>query len=220
MNTQRLDLYAAIHKTLRLAMTDTLSRLGSLDVADAAQHRSVIAQLRDLLAFCRSHVEKENAYVHPAIEARCAGQSTRIAGEHEEHLAAIDALEIDTSVLEAAPDAAIAHRLYRRLARFVAENFEHMDHEETAHNAALWSAYRDDELLEIHLRIVASIPPAEMAKVMHWMLPALNHDERVGLIAGMPPQAFDGAMQIARERLSVADASKLARAFELDALAA
>ena len=67
---------------------------------------------------------------------------------------------------------------------------------------------------------LAGIAPAEMGQVMHWMLPALNHDERVGLIAGMPPQAFDGAMQIARERLSVADASKLARAFELDALAA
>jgi hypothetical protein len=216
----RLDLYAAIHKTLRLAMTDTLARIGSLDVADAAQRRDVTAQLRDMLDFCRSHVEKENAYVHPAIEARCAGTSLRIAGEHDEHLAAIDALEVDASVLEAAPDAAVAFRLYRHLALFVAENFEHMDHEETAHNDALWSAYTDAELLEIHLRIVSSIAPAEMAKVLHWMLPALNHAERVGLVASMPPQAFDGAMQVARERLSGSESSKLARAFELDALAA
>ena len=39
-----------------------------------------------------------------------------------------------------------AHCAYRRLSRFVAENFEHMLVEETRHNAALWELYTDAEL--------------------------------------------------------------------------
>jgi hypothetical protein len=65
-------------------------------------------------------------------------------------------------------------RLYRALALFVADNFQHMQVEETAHNAVLWAAYRDDELMAIEQAIVASIPPDAMAEALHWFLPALT----------------------------------------------
>lgn len=215
----RFDLYAVIHKALRLAMGDTLARLGSLDVSDAGQRQEAIARLHALLDLCRSHLEKENQLVHPVIEARCPGQSERIAAEHGEHEAAIDALEEGVVAFQCAPDAASAFRLYRRLAVFVAENLEHMEFEETAHNAALWAAYSDDELLQVHVAIVTSIPPADMAQVLHYMLPAMNHDERVGMLGGMrataPAPAFEGALQIARQRLAATEWAKLEAALRL-----
>jgi hypothetical protein len=92
-----------------------------------------------------------------------------------------------------------------------------MDVEETVHNAALWAAYSDAELLAIHERIVASIPPAEMASVLPWMLPAIAHVERVGMLGGMraqmPAPVFAGVMQLARERLDGAEWRKLERVF-------
>lgn len=222
--TARFDLYAVIHKTLRLAMTETLHRFGRLDAADTAQRREAIAALRSLLDLCRSHVEKEERFVHPAIEARCPGESARIAAEHVEHVAAINALEAEAVAFQCSPDNAAALRLYRRLAVFVAENFAHMELEETAHNAALWAAYGDAELLQVHQAILSSIGPADMAQVLHWMLPAMNPGERAGMLLGMrataPAPAFEGALQVARRRLDPGEWAKLERALEPAAMAA
>lgn len=215
----RFDLYAAIHKALRLAMADTLARLGSLDAADAGQRQAVTGQVQTLLDMCRSHVEKEEQYVHPVIEARSAGRSLRIAGEHVEHRAAIDALEAQLVGFRCAPGAAQGNALYRRLAVFVAENLEHMEFEESVHNAALWAHYSDAELMEVHGAILAGVPPAEMGQVLHWMLPALSHEERTQMLGGMrataPAPAFDGAVQLARQRLSAGEWTKLAQALQL-----
>lgn len=220
----RFDLYAGIHKALRLAMFDTLARFGSLDAENAGARSEAVAQFNTLLDLCRSHLEKENQHVHPAIEARRPGTSSRIAGEHVEHLAAINALEAQLVAFQCCPDAAAAFGLYRHLGRFVAENLQHMEFEETVHNAALWATHSDEELMQIHHAIVASIEPDAMGQVLHWMLPAMNHDERMALLMGMrataPAPAFEGAMQLARQRLPQRDWARLARALEPRALAA
>jgi hypothetical protein len=220
----RIDLYAGIHKALRLAMAETLVRFGSLDTTEPGAHLPAIAQLRTLLDLCRAHVEKEEQIVHPAIEARSAGRSLRIATEHVEHLAAIDTLEADAVALQCAPSPQAAHRLYRKLALFVADNLEHMECEEAQHNAVLWAEYDDTELLGLHNTIVASIEPVAMAQVLHWMLPALNPVERFELLAAMrdtaPAPAYSGALAIARSRLAAPDCSRLELALQAPALAA
>ncbi len=215
----RLDFYAPIHKALRLFMGDTLVRVGCMDSGDLADVRGAIDQLQGLLGLLRSHLGHENDFVHPAIEARRAGGSARIAAEHEEHLASIDALECEANAMTAAPvpeRERLALRLYRHLALFIAENLQHMHVEETSHNSQLWAAYRDDELLALHEELLASIPPAEMATVLRWMAPALSHAELFGMLqgmrAGMPPEAFTGVLDLVRERLPYARWGKLAAA--------
>lgn len=215
----RFDLYAPIHKAIRLFMTDTLVRVGCMDSADLADMRGAIDQLQGLLGLLRGHLAHENHHVHPAIEARRAGGSARIAGEHEEHLASIDALECEANAMATAPAPdreTLALRLYRHLALFVAENLQHMHVEETSHNSQLWAAYRDDELIALHEALVASVPPAEMATVLRWMAPALSHAELFGMLqgmrAGMPPEAFTGVLDLVRERLPTARWGKLAAA--------
>ncbi len=146
ITTHRFDIYAPIHKAMRLFMSDTLLGLGRMDLADEQDLNSSMAQLEALLDAASFHIKHENDFIHPAIEARCTGVSGRIAEEHREHLEAISTLRNQASALRAAPDAALAHRLYRQLAAFIAENFEHMDVEETRHNQALWAAYTDAEL--------------------------------------------------------------------------
>ena len=89
--------------------------------------------------------------------------------------------------LRQAPDAAAgtaALALYRELAVFVAENFLHMQVEESRNNASLWSAYTDEELVEIHDALVASMPPEEMSYLLGLMLPALAPVERAQMMLG------------------------------------
>lgn len=213
----RLDLYAAIHKSLRLFMADTLARLGRLDIDDSVELSATLTQLEQLLALCRKHMQHENQFVHAAIEARSPGASVRIEDEHAQQLDSLNALSADAAVmLRAQPSAASAHRLYRLFALFVAENLSHMNVEETVLNQALWSAYSDAELMALHQRLVAAIAPAEMAAVLRWMVPALNPTERAELLGGLqeqlPPEGVRDLLTSARAQLDDTAWAKLARA--------
>ena len=212
----RYDIYAGIHRALRLFMTDTLGRLGWLDCGDAQETAATLNQLDSLLVFCRKHLEHENSFLHTAIEARRPGASQRVAGEHVEHLAEIAALQGEAASLRAAPTAPAALRLYRHLALFIAENFHHMQVEEGAHNESLWAAYSDTEIMAIEQRLVATLDPAEQALVLRWMAPALPPAERAAWLADarrqLPPSAFALVLDAARAALNDGAWAKLARA--------
>jgi hypothetical protein len=221
MTAARLDLYTPIHKALRLFMTDTLQRVGQLDTEDPTEFAATTTQVQALLAQCRAHLAHENQFVHTALEARSPGASARIAGEHDQHLEHIAALEAELAALRALPSALGALRLYRQLALFVADNFEHMHHEETHHNAQLWALYSDAELLEVHERLVASIEPAEMAATVRWLVPAMNPAERAEMLVPMqqqmPPEAMRDLLGIARPHLPPQGWAKLAQALGIRA---
>jgi hypothetical protein len=212
----RFDIYAGIHRALRLFMSDTLTRVGALDPADAAEVAATLGQAAALLAMCRAHVEHENRFVHTAIEARAPGASGRVADEHAAHLEHIAALEAEAASLRAAPAPAAATRFYRHLALFVAQNFEHMHVEETAHNQVLWEMYTDDEIVDVEHAIVSSLPPDEVALVLRWMAPALPPAERAAWLRGMqqamPPDAFRAVLQGVRQTIDARAWDKLARA--------
>lgn len=215
----RFDMYVSIHKALRLFMTDTLQRVGRMDVADAEDSARVLAQLESLLNLCVDHVHNENRFVHAAIEARQPGGAHRTADDHVEHLESIEALRLEGRALAAASPAdrpALALRLYRHLALFVAENLQHMHFEETHNNAALWAAYTDAELLEIHHGIIASLPLDEMLLVARWMIPASAPAERAAIVGGMqagaPAPVFEQIVDAFRPHLDQAAWGKLSRA--------
>jgi hypothetical protein len=219
----RMDLYVSIHKALRSFMTDTLARIGRIDVADVADRDAALGQLDELLALCLAHLQHENEFVHTAIEARQPAGSRRIAEEHVEHAGSIAALQGESAALrdaEAADADRLALRLYRHLALFVAENFQHMHIEETVHNALLWQHYSDAELGALHGRLMASISPQEHLLVARWMVPASTPAERATIVGGakaqMPPEALLGVMRVVRPHVDDAGWAKLAAAIGID----
>lgn len=222
----RRDLYAGIHKALRMAMTHALVRVGSTDAGDAGAVAATLGQLERLLALCEVHLTDENEFVHPALERARPGTAARIAAEHVHHAESIADLRDLAAFVADSRDVARAtalERLYRALALFVADNLQHMHVEETVHNPVLWDAYGDDELEAIEHRIVASIPPAVMSEALHWFIPALSAPERTAMLAGMqhgmPPQAFLGVLEIARRTLPGGEHARLLRALDLPATA-
>lgn len=219
---RRHDGYAGIHKALRLFMSDTLTRIGRTDPGDDAEVRATVAQVTDLMDLCDLHIKDENEFIHPALERARPGSAASVAGEHVKHREAIaDLRDLSGLIADTQGDArsAALGRLYHAFALFVAENFEHMHEEESEHNPILWAHYTDAELIAIENELVASIPPQAMMKALRWFMPALNAPERAemlgGMKAGMPPQAFQGVLAIARSTLPAADFSKLAHALGL-----
>ncbi|MGD9833705.1 MAG: hypothetical protein AB7U92_13245 [Piscinibacter sp.] len=217
--SERVDLYVGIHKALRHFMTDTLHRVGRMDANNPDDLRRTLAQFEGLMELCLQHVHHENDFVHSAIEARQPRGAARTADDHVEHIAHIAALRDEARALaqaEASARPALALRLYRHLALFVADNFQHMNVEETQNNAALWANYGDDELMALHQRIVASLPPEENLLVMRWMIPASTPAERAqvlgGMRAGAPAEAFAAVLDAVRPHLDDHAWDQLARA--------
>jgi Hemerythrin HHE cation binding domain len=218
----RFEMYRPIHKALRAFMSDTLVAIGRMDPDDDSDVTIALEQARSLLAVLRVHLEDENRFVHPAMEARRPGSTDRTAHDHVEHECALSELDdlitrVSRSLLQ--ERASAASTLYRQLALFVAENFEHMHVEEHDNAAVLWAEYTDEELMAIEAAIVASVPPAAMAVAARWMMSGLNHSERVTMLVGIrqtaPTEAFEGLVAIARGHLSPRDWAKLADALAL-----
>lgn len=215
---ERHNLYRDIHKALRSFMCDTLVRVGRVDVFDADEFAATLAQLDALLSLCESHIQHENDFLHSAIEARLPAGSSRTASDHEDHFESIAMLRAEAAALAAAAPAERgmrALRLYRHLALFVAENFEHMQIEETVNAATLWAHYDDAELFAIHDRILASIGPQEHLLVARWLVPALSPAERAAMFGAMktqmPPEALLGVLMHVRPHLDASGWTKLAR---------
>ena len=218
----RLDFYATIHKAWRQYMIDTLGRVGRMDVDDDADCQATLDQVEALLLQLRAHLEHENRFVHPAIEARRPGGAQVTAADHEGHLESIRNLDDEARALRQARGEQRHERglrLYRHLALFIAENFEHMQVEERDNNAALWALYSDAELQQLHGRLLASIGPAEMAVTTRWMAAALNPRELAELYIGMrataPLEAFNALLGVARSVLDDQRWAKLARALRV-----
>jgi iron-sulfur cluster repair protein YtfE (RIC family) len=213
----RVDIYAGIHKAVRAYLCDTLGRVARLDLDDDPELAATVLQVRELLEFCTGHIEHEDIFVHPAMEARQPGSTAGTAADHLHHgrtvAALLQACDILTSGVGAERIAAW-QRLQHGLAQFTSENMLHMETEETANNAVLQSCYSDDELLALHQQILASLSPREMAVGMRWMLVGSSPAERTRLMAGLradaPPPAFDAMLELARECLDNVGWNKLA----------
>jgi len=215
MNETRLDLYREVHKGLRACMAHTLPEVGSLDTADEEDTRRVLGQVRELLELCRVHLMLEDTFLHPAMQARTPGSAATTLDDHAHHLEAFAELERAVLAVENAPAGRerAAHDLYGKLARFVADNYLHMQVEETHNNAILWANYTDAELLQLKERLLAAIAPDVKMAFMRWIAPSLTPAERADVVAAariaMPPPAFAAVLGVLKSRLGARDWFKL-----------
>lgn len=204
----RYDLYAGIHKGVRLMLNELLLQAGRVDAADPASVERLVTALDAAMDFCLSHLAHENDFVHPVLERLQPGFSQRIATEHQAHAHDIQALRAHARCLPlcaADERPAACHALYQALALFVAHNLAHMHLEETEHNALLWASLPDADIAAIEGQILARLSPPEMTASLHWMLPALAPAERLALLGGLRAQApapvFEAVLSLARSRL-------------------
>lgn len=219
---QRVDLYAHIHKALRHEMQQVCHQLGTLDVTHAAEVGATLGRLDALLAELAHHVQREDEFIHAAVAARLPGAAIPTQADHEDHTQAIERLGALADTLRLAMPherTDLATRLYQQFAHFVGENLLHMHLEETAINALLWSAYTDDELLALHDRLLASIPPAEMFETLALLARALNPRELSALLEDIrqksPPPAFATVLNHVRNQMAPSRWARVSQALAL-----
>src|SRR4029079_16330203 len=101
------------------------------------------------------------------------------------------------------------------LASFTGVYLAHQDIEEREDMPALHELLGADAMLGVHQQISGSIPPAEMARSLALMLPAMNVDDRTELLGGMragaPAEVFDDVWALACGVLHPRDTDAAAR---------
>lgn len=210
---KRHDLYAPIHKGLRLALSDLLVRLGQADFTDPTATADLLGALRRQVALSEGHLHHEEACIHTALEARAPGSTLTLDADHDHHRRTFVSLESAMAAIEAEPAedrAAPARALYLAFSQFVAADLAHMAEEELVVLPLLHRLFSDEELIAIEAAIVGAIPPEKTMAYLGLMVPAMNPAERAGFLAfvraGAPAEAFDAMLDMAvRPSLSAQD---------------
>jgi hypothetical protein len=207
----KTDLYKDIHKAVRSNLFDIVFKAGRVDFDDSGAVLLYRAELKNTFEFLHSHASHENEFLGPVVNDVAPELNYLVGAAHDDQETVIAGLmsqfdAIDTNS-ESAPVEGQAFVV--ALSRFIGELLIHMADEEDLIMRTLEKRVPAAELIAVHQRILASIPPSEMALVLTWMLPALNAPERLGLMQGIrataPAPAFEMIRGLASNVLSSAD---------------
>lgn len=218
------DFYAAIHKGLRMALSQLLVRLGAADPADTGLP-ALLADLRTQCDLSAHHLANEDEVIHTALEARAPGSTRRLVQDHDHHRDAFGEIEDLIRLVERADMARKAQRLralYLRFSLFVADDFAHMAEEEQFMLPILQSLFTDEELIHMEDCIVSALPPEEMVTFARLMIPAATRTDRLAMLGAMranaPAEAFAAIIDLAAQpTLSKADFAHLSEGLGLAA---
>lgn len=209
-----IDLYREVHKGLRVALSDLVREVGSLDVSDAESVAVFSALFADIdMMLATHHAHEEGGRLGELIAQHVDADVVRSAHEaHDRFEAMLHDLRVAVAALSSG--GTDTERLYDDVVAFVAAYLLHMNVEEQQVMPALRSRVDHDELFGITMEIRTSVPPPEMCVFLRYMLPAMNPDERVGTLGGMkagaPPDIFEMFWGVAERSLAAGDLAEVA----------
>jgi hypothetical protein len=216
------DLYRDIHKGIRAELFAVTASAGSIDPGDRLGRAALADHVAAVASLLESHAQHEDVHIEPALRAHLPELAERVATDHvalEGHIRWIDELARQTVDVAGPEQRALTHHVYLELSAFTSAYLTHQLVEERVIMPALERAVGLDAVVGMHMAIITSIPPAEMAQSLALMIPAMNLDDRAELFEGMrmsaPPEAFDGTVGIARSVLEPADFAALAQRLSL-----
>ena len=198
----RADLYGSIHKAIRARLFDLCVELARCNFANRGDANIALETYRRTVGFLREHHEHEDRFIEPILAPIGKDLVTTLAAQHATADAALGELDVLAAALEQPGDPrAAGAALLARYQRFLIDYLQHMAHEEHVAMPALLERYSDAELNAVRGRVQASIPLPRFQEWLAIMLPALNFDERLGMLAGMkaaaPPPVFEAASNVA-----------------------
>ncbi len=218
----KFDMYGPIHKALRRDLGDILADLGTTSFETAQACEGTLDRLEALLHFADQHIEHEDRFLRPALEARLPGSCEGTDEEHAEHAREVAHVrQLAVAVRSANDDTrpVLGRSLYLMTSRFVASTLEHMLLEENQMQQLLDRLFSVEEQVALHEQILRSLPPDEMAESMTRMLPAMSATERAGLYAGaragMPAEVFTAFLGLGRKVLPEQDFADLCRRLDV-----
>ncbi|MBC7903334.1 MAG: hemerythrin domain-containing protein [Gemmatimonadaceae bacterium] len=206
---QRYNVFGQIHKGLRAFMYDTALSLQQTWFADSSAGGAALAKVDSVLAHFDAHAHHEDHFILPAI-ARF--EKALVEEFEKEHVTDLELsnrlrslLNIYYHCVSGEEKKEIGSAICKSFVEFMVFNLEHMAKEEILLNRTLWKHYTDDEIMEIQQRLVATIPPQEMAEGAKWMFRGINNSEAIHWLKGVKEEApefvFQSLLDIAEREM-------------------
>lgn len=208
--SNRFDLYAPVHKGIRLALSGLCYQAGSIDSSDDEGVKSFIEEFGKVAIILEAHSRDEDANINESYEKFAPETLLQLEEEHgalEQKLEQLNELVNQLQLKKQDPREyqKIWYQISKDLNRFTADYLTHLQSEEGPGMKALWDNLTDDQLKVISINIRSSIPPQTMAIFMHYMIPAISHEERLEMFSDMkrfaPKEAYAGMLSLAKSRL-------------------
>jgi hypothetical protein len=210
--------YRDIHKGIRAELFDVTATAGRLDPAHSVSWMALVDHLTDVQQTLAAHAANEDAHVEPMVVQFDTQLAESIERDHhhlEGRYTAIHELASAAASYPASDQAPIADLVYLELSGFTSEYLRHQLVEERVVMPALIREFGMEEVVKMHVALVSSIPPEELAKSLAFMLPAMNVEDRVELVGNIretaPAPAFEGVMGLARSVLEPVDFTAMAQ---------
>lgn len=209
--------YSDIHKAIRAELFAVTTAAGRTDVGDDLDVAALAGHVSSVSQLLTEHARHEDDHVRPVIVAHLPDLAEQIEHDHarfEPRVAQIVSIAGELCSRPVEERREMAHEMYVDLALFASAYLAHQDLEERLVMPAIEEAIGTDAVLDIHMAIVASMPPDEMMRGLAVMLPAINIDDRAGMLGGIhrsaPADVFEVVWGLARSVLPTADLHPLA----------
>ncbi len=206
----RYNSFYLIHKALRAMLYHAALTLQKTDFTDSAQASKALAGVNDVLFAFDRHAYHEDSFIIPAVAAYEAEVAASFEQEHEEDHRLADYLKNLLNIFDntyfAEERTICGSAIIKSFTAFVVFNLEHMAKEEMLLNQALWKHYTDEQIIEKHQQLLATIPPAEMQSSAKWIIRGISTADAISWLKHIketaPEFVFNNLLRTAQEELS------------------
>jgi len=205
----RFNAFNLIHKALRAMLYDAALTLQQTYFANTDEAENALQKVEDVLFLFENHAHHEDTMVLPAVEMYEPQLVDEFEKEHEKDLALSNRmknlLNIYRNIYFTEERIICGSAILKAFVEFMVFNLEHMAKEEILINEAVWKHYTDEQLLALNEKIVASIPPGELALASKWMLRGINNFDAIlwlkNIKQNAPAPVFDALISLAEKEL-------------------
>jgi len=211
--TNKIDLYAGIHKGQRSRFFRIAMQAGTLNYDDQKSLNALYDELSAFREEMRLHAALEERFVHPLLSDMVPGGARELEADHRIMHQQFNDLVDHFDGLRAKSDfekrSELSLEFYRAWNRFISFYFTHINREEEEVQPTLWKLCTNEELATVFSKILGAQKPEELSESVEMMIPAMNLYERADMLLGgkasIPPQAFQALLKIVERVLSTDD---------------
>ena len=206
----RYNMFNLKHKGLRAMLFQTAMDLQHTCFDHSESAAETISKVESVMHAFHKHAEHEDKFVLPELQKYNASLIDEFESEHamDELLTQNINKLIATCQLATGKEAMIAagYALTMAFNEFIAFNLYHMNKEENKINNTFWKYFTDEELAQVTQKIIASIPPEELAEDAGWMIKGTSNNEIISWLLAIkndaPEFIFKSLFAVAQNVLS------------------
>jgi len=220
----RYNPFHQIHQGLRALLYHCSLQVQHTDFSNDEQASKTIAQLKELIWLFDGHAHTEDTKVFTLIADKAPEVIADFEQQHDkDHMLAAHlqgCIEQYEAALKTSDKVFAGRQIQFSLAEFTAFNLSHMNMEEVIIKELIWQHYTDEQLHDLTMEIVGSLPPDKNARYSYWMLKGLSIKEIAEWFRAMqvsaPSFVMDQMMELAAAALDCADFNKVQKSLALE----